>query len=120
MTREEAIKILSPNSKSRLVRAVDGFLPSQKVLSALEMAVSAIYAHHTTLDRSRWEGCTHCDDRCCCTCKYSVTRPTFPPCRECGMGLMYDPQNFCPNCGRPLTEVAWAELERRIRGNDGD
>ena len=22
---------------------------------------------------------------------------------------------FCPVCGRPLTEVAWAELERRIK-----
>lgn len=22
--------------------------------------------------------------------------------------------DFCPNCGRPLTEKAWAELERRV------
>lgn len=22
--------------------------------------------------------------------------------------------NFCPECGRPLTEDAWAELERRL------
>lgn len=24
--------------------------------------------------------------------------------------------NFCPECGRPLTEEAWAELEKRLRG----
>lgn len=24
--------------------------------------------------------------------------------------------NFCPNCGRPLTEEAWKELEKRVRG----
>lgn len=24
--------------------------------------------------------------------------------------------NFCPKCGKPLTEAAWAELERRLRG----
>lgn len=24
--------------------------------------------------------------------------------------------NFCPNCGRPLTEEAWTELKRRIVG----
>ena len=41
MTEEEAIKILSPNSESRLVRAADGFLPTQKVLCALKMAVTA-------------------------------------------------------------------------------
>lgn len=23
---------------------------------------------------------------------------------------------FCPKCGRPLTEEAWAELEKRLRG----
>ena len=26
---------------------------------------------------------------------------------------------FCPICGRPLTEGACAELERKIGGNDG-
>lgn len=24
---------------------------------------------------------------------------------------------FCPKCGRPLTKEAWAELEKRLRGN---
>ena len=24
--------------------------------------------------------------------------------------------NFCPKCGRPLTEEAWAELKKRFRG----
>lgn len=24
--------------------------------------------------------------------------------------------SFCPNCGRPLTDEAWAELERRVCG----
>lgn len=28
--------------------------------------------------------------------------------------------NFCPNCGRPLTEEACAELERRINGGTTD
>lgn len=30
----------------------------------------------------------------------------------------YCPQ-YCPECGLPITEEAWAELERRIGGNDG-
>lgn len=28
----------------------------------------------------------------------------------------YTMARFCPNCGRPLTEEAWAELEKRVRG----
>lgn len=62
MTREEAIKILSPNSESRLVRSIDGFLPTKKVLSALEMACCALRSQQATakLDRNRWEGCFIC------------------------------------------------------------
>ena len=95
MTKEEAIKILSPNSESRLVRAADGFLPTQKVLCALEMAVTALHAQQTTakLDRSQWEGCE--------TCK----------------GGRYRRGEYCPGCGRPLTEEAWVELEMRIGGS---
>lgn len=52
-------------------------------------------AQQTTekLDRRRWCGCE--------TCK----------------GGRYRSGGYCPGCGRPLTEEAWAELERRI--NDG-
>lgn len=61
MTREEAIKILSPNSESRLVRAADGFLPTQKVLCALEMAVSALRAQQAAADAV---------ENMCCDCTY--------------------------------------------------
>ena len=46
------------------------------------------------LDRSRWEGCEYCKN----------------------MSIL---KGFCYSCGRPLTEEAWAELERKIGGNDG-
>lgn len=48
------------------------------------------------LDRSRWEGCEYCKE-------------TVPK---------WYLWKFCPDCGKPLTEEAWAELERRIGGND--
>ena len=35
------------------------------------------------------------------------------------MDQILKPGDPCPNCGRPLTEEAWAELEWRIGGNDG-
>lgn len=42
------------------------------------------------LDRNRLEGCEYCND-------FGKKRP-----------------NFCYCCGKPQTEEAWAELERRI------
>lgn len=75
-----------------------------------------------TLDRSRWEGCEMCSTEC----------------DEEGLGeggahdfrinddalYFFDTQfgwegitiKYCRFCGRPLTEEAWAELERRITG----
>lgn len=112
MTRGEAIKILSPNSESRLVRAVDGFLPTQKVLSALEMAISALNAQqsHAALDRSLWEGCHYCDDQ------ETVMELDW----IYGLDHILPDYKFCPMCGRPLTEEAWSELERRINGGTTD
>lgn len=96
MTNEEAIKILSPNSGSGLARTADGFLFTQKVLCALELAVSALRAQQAKMDRSRWGGCV------CCT---------FPVQIRVRKRCDY---RYCEHCGRPLTEEAWAELERRI------
>ena len=99
MAKEEAIKILSPNSESGLARAADWFLSAQKVLRALELAVSALRVQQTAakLDRNRWEGCYWCVGFC-----PEVT------------GDPHWDYRFCPHCGHPLTEEAWAELERRI------
>lgn len=47
------------------------------------------------LDRSRWERCEFCD-------KYGLVLAAF------------DGWSYCNRCGRPLTEAAWSELERRI------
>ena len=60
------------------------------------------------IDRSKWEFCLWCKDlqylphEMCADVK-------MPGGSEIGA-------SFCPSCGRPLTEEAWAELERRLRG----
>lgn len=74
------------------------------------------------MDRSRWEGCEMCST------KWSE--------EDWGEGGAHDfrvdgdtlyffdtqfgwegvKSKYCPFCGRPLTEEAWAELERRMSG----
>lgn len=128
------------NEKEAIERIIDhmevhriGEYPHIKLAEALNMAITALRAPQTTLngtyvsiewfnaikseldalkaerdalkekqtvklDRSQWEGCYSCGDM-------------LKKSRMVKLG-----RNYCPRCGRPLTEEAWAELEReRIR-----
>lgn len=61
---------------------------------ALNIAISALRAQQTpppSWTRGRWEGC-----------------------RKCSFSERY--HQYCPECGKPQTEEAWTELERRISG----
>lgn len=96
MTREEAAEILDGRN----------IVPMPVYLKALEEAAQVLVESQSLarkapakLDRSRWEGCWSCNNQ---------------KIRE--LGLRHG-REYCPCCGRPLTEKAWAELERRI--NDG-
>lgn len=93
MTIEESIESLS------LLKIFNA--PSLN--EGVKMAISALRAQQAPakLDRSQWEGCPECS--CIVISRKMVNRG----------------RNYCPYCGRPLTEKAWAELERRIGGNNG-
>ena len=39
----------------------------------------------------------------------------YSVCTSCGKGTAVK-SNFCPSCGRAMTPEAWAELEKRLRG----
>lgn len=77
--------------------ATDGVHNARKRYIALDMAISAMQKP-VKLDRSRWEGCGYCND--------TTDAEAYEFC-------------YCPYCGKPLTEEAWEQLERRIGGNDG-
>lgn len=66
------------------------------------------------IDREAWEPCPKC--KSCASCTGSIGDPNVLPCSQCEEHCYYIPRNFCPECGRPLTEEAWVMLEKRLRG----
>lgn len=63
------------------------------------------------LDRSKWEGCYTCNNI------PGIMLGKITLCiRNRIITTKEHEFKFCPECGRPLTEEAWAELERRIGG----
>ena len=138
MTNEEAIerlKYLSEKNKERVNQLI-AWLPEFKEnftddAEVFKMAIAALRAQETPekLDRIQWDGCPHCNSKF--GADYHVK-----PCANGDLGArakyIYDSTHdivlfvdrhmasgyfgisYCPICGRPLTEQAWAELERRI------
>lgn len=53
------------------------------------------------IDRTKWEPCKYCEGGIYSDFAYDYS-----------MGE--DTGNYCKYCGRPMTEQAWKELERRI------
>lgn len=64
----------------------------------------------------KWEPCCYCDEQSCGICSYLSTPKNMFPCKDCDSYSCYDPFQFCPECGRPLTNEAKQMLENRLRG----
>jgi len=118
MTIGEAIKALSLMEHVESIAAAYG--PGERredtavreLKEACRMASEALRTQqtHIKLDRSRWEGCEFClserqdQGPCVCACSsFNISNKQYAT-------------RFCPACGKPLIEEAWAELERRIGG----
>ena len=70
------------------------------------------------IDWGAWEPCESCIS--CENCKnngdYDPYEGSYGECGQCYGFSDFEPSNFCRECGRPLTEEAQGELEKRLRG----
>lgn len=90
-----------------------------KIKEALCMAIKALENNPLHIDREKWEPCKVCRSPGCTTCKCFGIAEHLNPCFGCWNNLIpnnYKPTKFCPDCGRPLTDEAWAELQKRLEG----
>ena len=65
------------------------------------------------IDREKWDGCEWCCDEILFDSE-AMSLELLHPLRDDNPQTVNP--NYCPMCGRPLTEEAWAELERRVFG----
>lgn len=127
MSAEEAVKEIE-----RTIEQVSVYLPhDDDWIVSLKLAVAALQAKQTKLNRSRWEGREYCanhkgnielcpmlsHDESDCERGMYIHRG----CLVSNSGeFQYVKIDFCPICGRPLTDAAWADLERKINGGKTD
>lgn len=73
------------------------------------------YAYPTAhIDREKWEPCDACSNaKHIVGLALAIMDDGSDHRVDTKMNCEY---SFCPNCGRPLTDEAWAELERRVCG----
>lgn len=70
------------------------------------------------IDREAWEPCGNCKPSCGNCISGDEYEDDCPlECQCCVNHNNYRPKDkYCSACGLPLTEGAWAELEKRLRG----
>lgn len=71
------------------------------------------------LDRSKWEPCPCCKPGCHNCINVNAWDRYGKPnvCLQCNDYSNYEPDDrFCSDCGRPLTEDSWKELEKKVFG----
>ena len=75
-----------------------------------------------TLDqlRVRWKGCDSCKAACWnCSHNLLCRASNDEKCHNCFDQSRWEYnnyRNYCPECGRPLTDGAWVQLAKRLEG----
>lgn len=82
-----------------------------------------VYAYPPAcIDREAWEPCGRCEEKDCSNCAYGDDPEGRSHCKNCEGENWWRSEwtpyyDFCPWCGRPMTEHAWAKLEKRVEAS---
>lgn len=115
MKIEEVIEILEQRFDSSCRNNLFQNAEKLDYEDALWMAISALRSMQEAgepfhIDRNEWTA----------EWIYPENEWNLPRCSKCGCNskdaTYGHKNNFCPKCGRAMTEEAWAELERRLMG----
>lgn len=117
MTREEAITQLE-----LLLEYCESMMTSEypvwrRDCEALQMLIAALRPISREQVEKVWRGCRSC--KSCRSCAYSIYDLKDVPCKMCdpnaeGIVTEYKPSNFCPVCGKPLTDEAVEMVMERL------
>ncbi len=92
-----------------------GKIKDKTLQHIFDRANELAYAYPTAhIDREKWEPCDACSNaKHIVGLALAIMDDGSDHRIDTKMNCEY---SFCPNCGRPLTDEAWAELERRVCG----
>ena len=117
ITREEAITQLE-----LLLEYCESMMTSEypvwrRDCEALQMLIAALRPISREQVEKVWRGCRSCKG--CRSCVYSIHDLKDMPCKKCdpnaeGIVTEYKPSNFCPVCGKPLTDEAVKMVMERL------
>ena len=124
MKREEAIKLL------KQYQGYDPMFPDGETLKhAFDLTDETVDTLLTALrpvSREQVEkvflGCRSC--KSCRSCVFSIHQLRDQPCKKCDPNAEcalteYKPSNFCPICGKPLTDEAVQMVMQRLEALHG-
>ena len=129
MTREEAIEY-AESKKMRLEALVynddckyGNYAMYSGELSFVNAALSAIRPVSREQVEKVWAGCRSC--KSCRSCVFSINNLKDMPCKKCDTNAEcvlteYKPSNFCPVCGKPLTDEAVEMVMERLEALHGE
>ena len=104
-----------PMTLEQLRGTPHGKIKDKTLQHICDRANELAYAYPTAhIDREKWEPCDACSNaKHIVGLALAIMDDGSDHRIDTKMNCEY---SFCPNCGRPLTDEAWAELERRVCG----
>ena len=73
-------------------------------IQSLDLALAALRGPTREMVKRMFRGCADCQRKTCVSCRRFGRVPER--CIDCNNQDKWSPWNFCPACGRPLTDMA--------------